>query len=239
MAKIVLLHGAWHGSWCFSKLEQELKNRGFEVELVDYPGHGEDHTPREELSIGGYIEKVTDVLKNQTEPVVFAVHSFGGMIGSQAVENAPENVKALVYIAAFLPCNGDTAMVLNRMIPDPPVNAHLCVDGGFCYIDSAAAKDMFYNDCSEEDAESSVPQLTVEPLSVWGVPLNLTEERFGSMPHYYVHTLQDKTIPIGLQRMWCDRAGMKNTFELDSSHSPFLSMPDKLADVLEQIANTN
>jgi len=77
LSKYVLIHGAWHGSWCWDKVSPLLKTKGHEVEAPDLPGHGKDKMSINEVTLDAYTEKLCKILDAQTEPVVLVGHSGG------------------------------------------------------------------------------------------------------------------------------------------------------------------
>ena len=95
---VVLVHGAWHGAWCFAALQAELDSRGIPSLAVDLPGHGASTAPLGDLH--GDAAALTEVLRTVRGPVVLVGHSYGGAVISQAA--IPSNVVHLVYLAAFV-----------------------------------------------------------------------------------------------------------------------------------------
>jgi pimeloyl-ACP methyl ester carboxylesterase len=108
MSTYVLIHGAWHGSWCWDSVVSLLKKEGHTVKVPNLPGHGGDKTPITELSLQAYTDCVCHILDAQSEPVILVGHSMGGVVITQAAEFRPEKIKILVYLAAFLPQNGES-----------------------------------------------------------------------------------------------------------------------------------
>ncbi len=107
MSNYVLIHGAWHGAWCWDKVVPLLEKEGHKVEAPDLPGHGNDKTPIPEISLQAYADRVCEILDAQSEPVILVGHSMGGVVITQAAENRPEKIKKLVYLTAFLLQNGE------------------------------------------------------------------------------------------------------------------------------------
>ncbi len=111
MARIVLVHGAFAGAWCWEPVLPGLRAAGHEVEAIDLPGSGMDETPVEEVSLDAYANRVCAVLAGG-RPAVLVGHSMGGMVITQAAARCPEHVAALVYLAAFVPADGQSLMEL-------------------------------------------------------------------------------------------------------------------------------
>src|SRR5579864_1849577 len=106
MMIFVLVHGAWHGAWCWERVVPQLETRGGRVIAPDLPGMGKDKTPLSKISLALWADFVADVITNQSEPVVLVGHSRGGIVISEAAERVPERIAMLVYLAAFLVPHG-------------------------------------------------------------------------------------------------------------------------------------
>lgn len=79
MAVYVLVHGAWHGSWCWDKVVSGLEAAGHTAHALDLPGHGGDATPLGEISLDSYVEHVGAILTALPEPAILVGHSLGGL----------------------------------------------------------------------------------------------------------------------------------------------------------------
>ena len=84
MSTYVLVHGAWHGAWCWHKIVARLEARGHTVVAPDMPGHGMDRTPIEQVTLEDIAARLTSIIDAQDEPVVLVGHSYGGTMISQA-----------------------------------------------------------------------------------------------------------------------------------------------------------
>ena len=110
MSTFVLIHGSWHGAWCWYKVIPRLERAGHRVIAPDLPSLGKDKTPISRVSLRLWTESVCQVLDAETEPVVLVGHSRGGMVISEVAESRPEKIKTLVYLCAFLLWNGESVM---------------------------------------------------------------------------------------------------------------------------------
>ena len=236
MSTFVLVHGAWHGAWCWEKVVPLLEEAGHEVVVPDLPGHGEDGTPFSELSMQGYADRVVRALDEQSEPVVLVGHSMGGIVVSLAAEARPDRIRRLVYLTGFLLEDGKTlisvaekdeeAIVLPNLVPND--------DGSAFTVQNL--KDVFYADCSDEDVERAESRLVPEPAFAFGTPVAVTDENFGRVPRAYVECVQDRAIGISAQRGMHGRLRCETVVSMDTSHSPFFSAPEELAGHLASMA---
>jgi pimeloyl-ACP methyl ester carboxylesterase len=102
MSTYVLVHGAWHGRWCWEKVVPLLKQAGHQVEILDLPEYGQDKTLLREITLATYTKRVCETLDAQAEPVILVGHSMAGIVITQVAEERPEKIKTLVYLTAFL-----------------------------------------------------------------------------------------------------------------------------------------
>jgi pimeloyl-ACP methyl ester carboxylesterase len=98
MSTYLLIHGAWHGGWCWNKVLSLLEARGHNVLAPDLPGHGHDTTPTATETLKSYTDRICEIASAQTEPAILAGHSMGGVAITQAGENCPKHIGALVYL---------------------------------------------------------------------------------------------------------------------------------------------
>ncbi|MGW1527008.1 alpha/beta fold hydrolase [Streptomyces sp. NPDC001588] len=270
---VVLVHGFWHGSWCWSLVSEQLASRGVASVAVDLDGHGlKSRSPRsrwrrpfdpgafavEPSPVAGItassaaaslVEQVRRV--GHGWPCLVVAHSMGGTVATAAAEQAPELFAELMYLAAFAPVGGmPTAhyiglpanageLVANGLSADPASVGALRFDTG----DSdrwAAIREAFYNDdIDRPTVEAAISMLTPDaPAGIASEPVTVTAERYGAVPHSYVVCARDNAIRPALQRLMIGEidaisAEPTTVVEFDSSHSPFLSQPAALAEVIQ------
>ena len=237
MTPIILVHGAWHGAWCWLRVLRELELRERGAVAVDLPGMGEDKTPPAEMSLDYWAMSIGEVLKRVNKPPLLVGHSMGGLAISQAAELNPDLIGGLVYLCAYLPKDGDT--LVGMAGPDAPgtslVEPVFSEDGSTVSLTDACLRPAFYDDCSDEDfafAKARLKPMGTRPAME---PVHLTAERFGRAPRYYIECLQDRAIPIERQRAMTAASPCREIFTLDTGHSPFLSAPSALSDILAGI----
>lgn len=234
----VLIHGGWHGAWCWSRVAAKLREAGHVVTAPDLPAHGDDRTPVEQASLKSYVHTVTDVLDASPQPVVLVGHSIGGMTISQAAEERPEKVRTLVYLSAFVMRDGETASsrrdansALNGLVQlEPSTGTPLLARLDASMPDRV--RNALYHDVNDVDVRNTLARLGPEPMAPWFEPLRLSAARFGAVDKVYLHCSDDRATTAAQQRSHAARWPMRKTVTLPSSHSPFLSMPGRLADAL-------
>jgi len=232
MSTYVLIHGSWHGAWCWFKVVARLEKAGHKVVAPDLPGLGRDRTPVAEISPDTWSDHVCRVLDGESDPVILVGHSLGGLIISQVAEKRPEKVRTLVYLTAILLRNGETLLRVARDEDDGTSwvipNLITSEDESYSYVRPEAIKDVFYHDCPDEDVALAGSLLVPVAMKPMKAPLAITDERFGRIPRVYIECLQDRATPPSLQKRMYSASPCQRIIPMDTSHSPFFSRPDEL-----------
>lgn len=236
MATFVLVHGAWHGGWCWEKLTPLLEQAGHTVVAKDLPGMGSDRTPFTDDVLGQWADAVAAQVEAATSPVILVGHSRGGLVISEVAERVGTKIARLVYLTAFLLPGGVslTANVMSRGEDTGPV---LVINEatGTCTVQPGTQQAVFYHLCSATDAAAAIERLCPEPLEPLVRGLRVTEERFGVVPRAYIEAAHDQAITLEHQREMQAVFPCSPVLHLESDHSPFYSMPEQLAVALLQL----
>lgn len=273
MRNVVLLHGAWHGAWCWNPITPRLAARGIPAVAVDMDGHGllarspesrwsEPFDPAAFATEPSPLSTVTAssagaALVEQIraigggDPCLVVAHSMGGAVATAAAQQAPELFGHLMYVTAFSPVSGLPAaayigtpenageQVAPLLAADPALVGALRLAG--VRANHAALREAFYNGIEPARADAAIGLLTPDfPMGVPGETIEITRDRYGTVPHSYVVCLRDNAVRPGLQRRLITEidavsAVPTKVFELDSSHSPFLSHPEELAGAIASV----
>lgn len=236
MATFVLIHGSWHGGWCFDPVRAILEGAGHDVIAPDLPGMGGDEAALRAVTLQGWADFAAGLCREAVQrPVVLAGHSRGGLVVSQAAETAPDAIDALVYICAMMLPDGTSRAMFKAMEgPNPAFDAIIApVHGGAgTIVDPDGARDVFAQLSPAGLVAAAMARLVAEPHGPRTTPLRLTAERFGSLPRTYVECTADRTIPIASQRRMQALVPGADIVTIDADHSPYLSRPAELAAVL-------
>lgn len=240
MAGFVLIHGSWHGGWCFDEVTRRLEAAGHRVLAPTLPGMGGNEAELRSVTLQGWADFAVAqcrALKDELNGglVVLAGHSRGGLVVSQAAETDPAAMDALVYICAMmLPDGMSRAQFKALEDPTPDFDALISpvYGGAGTVVDAACAGPVFAQLSPPELVAGALPRLLAEPHGPRSTPLHLTAERWGSLPRTYVETLHDRTIPVTSQRRMQAMSPGAKVVTLDADHSPYLSAPDALTAVL-------
>lgn len=238
VATVLLVHGAWHDARCFDRVVAALDERGVPAVAIDRPGHGASTEPLGDLATDA--EAARRAIAAIDGPVVLVGHSYGGAVISEAGD-AP-NVAHLVYLCALVLDTGEScgtagandgireAVGGGSDLGTPgAIQLH---DDGTMTVDAAIAPEAFYADCDPDTVAAAVAQL--QPQAAATLAATATRAAWRTTPSTYVVCSEDRAIAPSLQRFLARRC--THTIELPASHSPFLSMPERLADELARIA---
>lgn len=235
---VLLVHGAWHGRWCWGPVQAALTARGVRAEAVDLPGHGDDTGALGDLHDDA--ARVRAALDAFDEPVVLVGHSYGGVVVTEA--GVHPNVAALVYLAAFNLDAGESTMSVAiaasataalDQTGRPDVLAHLRVgDDGISTVDPAGARLLFYNDCADDVAAWAGAQLGPQPMATMMQTPDAVAWRH--RPSMYAVCTLDNIVHPELQRILARRSD--RVVEWATGHSPFLSRPDLVSELLATVA---
>ena len=272
----VFVHGAWHGGWCWSEVVRLLAERGYPSIALDLPGHGitarlpqaylqqpqnpaalaTEVSPLAALTLDDYrdhtVKMLRGVVEGSGERAILVGHSLGGATLSAVGEMAPELVKRLVYLTAFVPVTFNNvlaylqqpsfaaSLVPPLFVADPAVVGcarinHNSADPAY----AAADRNAFYGDVATPAFQAVANLLTPdEPIQAFTTPVVVTPQRWGRLPRTFIRCTEDRAIPIAVQdQMIQDADGFtpRNRFDrktLHTSHSAFAAAPQALTDLL-------
>lgn len=230
----VLVHGAWQAPYVWDAVRTHLVNKGHRVVVVELPGHGIDTTPAHKLTLDIYRDKVIEAISKTDGKVILVGHSMGGMVVTHVAEKVPSKISKLVYIGAFLPTSGQALTDLAFSDPDSKLGPLLIPSADQLTLD--VKRDsltwLFINDGSQTDKERVVTNYRAEPAIPFTNKVTLTDKGFGAVEKVYIKTLKDIVISPGLQDRMIAGAGIKTVYQVNTGHSPFLSQPQVVSDLL-------
>jgi pimeloyl-ACP methyl ester carboxylesterase len=230
MSTFVLIHGAWHGGWCWRAVRGLLEKSGHQVHAPSLTGLGErKHLARADIDLDTHIQDIVSILEvEDLKEVILVGHSYGGMVVTGAADRAPARIARLVYLDAFVPENGKCA--LDYVVPE------------------RAAR-------MREEGEKA-GSITPPPLSLWG--LTKPEHIDFVKPREVRHPYRTMAQPIKLSGntekipktfIYCasPATGSFDQFaamyrndpawkfhELPTGHDAMILMPERVAQILQE-----
>jgi pimeloyl-ACP methyl ester carboxylesterase len=223
MAGVVLVHGAWHGPWCWERVVPALEERGIAVRATELH---RGSLPADTAAVQADVDALAGGGR-----VVVCGHSYGGAVITGL---DPSRLSHLVYLCAFMLDEGETT--LDRLTDAPPTalaDAMVLSDDNTEFtIDPDGARRAFYADCTDDLVARSIARL--RPQAV--LPGGDSPERIAwrEVPSTYVVCEADESVHLDLQREMAARA--THTLSWPTSHSPFLSRPQLVIDLLGDLA---
>ena len=232
MKNYLLIHGAWGAAWEFNKVAELLSNDGHNVIALDLPGHGENNADIPDVTMHAYVNTVVETIEKLNDKVVLVGHSLAGAIISQVAEVIPEKIDRLVYVAAMLLKDGDSALEVMQNDPGGELlpNTIFSEDGTYATITDETVRNVLLNDVKDADyLDKVVPKFlfkqATEPFTAIA---NLSEEKFGSVDKYYIKASIDKVISPSAQDKMLSNWKTQKVVTLESGHFPLMSIPEQL-----------
>ena len=236
MAEFLLIHGSAHGAWAWCDVLPRLRARGHTARAIDLPGHGDNRTPVESVRLESYRDAIIGTLGENT---VLVGHSIAGYPITMAADAMPERIAALVYLCAYVPRPRHSLAAMRRAGPRQPLApAILRSEDGLSFtFDLGMAEELFYHDCPSEAVDFALDRLCPQPVRPQETPIGPTPNA-EALPWHYIVCVRDRAIPPEFQLKMCAGFESANVHRLATGHSPFLAAPDRLARLLEKIAES-
>lgn len=238
MATFILIHGAWHGGWCWEQVAPLLMAGGHQVLAPDLPGMGADTSEFGSDPLCKWADFVADLASKAEAPVILVGHSRGGLVISEVAERVPDRIDKLVYLTAFLLEEGQSLVEFAGRYPHvgPGAMIRPAADPSCLEIDLEPALPIFYGRASAASARAAAKRLTPEPMAALTTPVKISAERFGRVARVYIEATDDLVISLEMQREMQAALPCERVVTLDSDHSPFYSAPSELARALLGLA---
>lgn len=232
MATFALVHGAWHGGWCFERLASQLRRRGHDAVAPDLPCNDP------QAGAAAYADVVCAALGGHGDDVVVVGHSLGGITAPLVAERRP--VRRMVFVCALVPAPGrplsDVFGDPDLFPPGPGEQTARGDDGLSRWITDEDAIAAMYADCDPAEARAAVARLRPQAPLPSREPCPLT--RWPAVPASYLLCRDDMMVgPAWSRRIARERLGVE-AIEWPGGHSPMLARPAQLAELLVELAQT-
>jgi pimeloyl-ACP methyl ester carboxylesterase len=229
----VLVHGAWHGGWCWRRVADLLERQGHKVVTPTLTGLGErSHLMSRDINLDTHVTDVVNVLIwEDLKDVVLVGHSYGGWVISGAVERVLPRVASIVFLDAFVPDDGARGLDNTSEFSRKGILA--AIENGDISRPPPAAAVFAVNEKDRSWVDSKV---TPQPLGVALQPIRLTGARDRVAKKTYIRAAgwPEAIFDRYLSRCRADPAW--RTFEMPCGHDVMVDMPERLAEVLQEVA---
>jgi pimeloyl-ACP methyl ester carboxylesterase len=235
MARLLLVHGGLHGAWCWEPLVPKLSARGIETHLVELPGHGKRQ--HETATLDTYTKTVADEF---VPGDVLVGHSLGGAVITLAADVLGDAVGGLIYIAGYPVQEGrtiaesatysgtDLVSYLDKFDVRYSENKTSWWLGTF-----EGARRFFYHDCDELIARWAYDRLTPQQVAPSLEAVTLAQFDSLDLPITFIQCEEDRALAPEVAAEFAHRLGVEPVV-LPGAHSPFLSQPGVLAEVIQE-----
>jgi len=224
LPSLLLVHGSWHRPQHYRLLVDELAD--LDVHTVALPSNGDDPASLGDMYADAKV--IAAAARAIDGPVVVVAHSYGGVPTTQGLSHI-DNVVRIVYVCAFVLDEGQSlAAIGGEAIRDSWVVHE--TDGGLQYIEHRFPVEAFYGDVPTALAEQALAQLVHQSYVVVTQPV--TEAAWKTVPSTYIICDADTGLPPAVQEQFAKHASRIR--RMNASHSPFLSQPAALAQILRE-----
>jgi pimeloyl-ACP methyl ester carboxylesterase len=229
---IVLVHGAWADASSWNGETHRLQHAGYTVDAPANPLR----------SLSGDATYIASYLKSISGPIVLVAHSYGGAVITNAATGNP-NIKALVYINAFVPDQGESVLQLAEKNPGSKLPTSITTvpytdgttAGTDVYINQADFRAAFAADVPA--GKAALMAATQRPVTYAALTEASGVPAWKTIPSWYLVGLQDSAIPPATQEFMATRAG-SHTVEINSSHASLVSHPEPVTDLIIEAARS-
>ena len=234
MATYVLVHGAWHGGWCWQRVTPLLRAAGHEVFTPTLTGLGErSHLANAEIDLNVHIQDIVNVLAYEDlRKVILVGHSYGGMVITGVSERAAERLAHVFYLDAFVPRDGQALADLVASQFRDGLQQQAQATGGLLPPFPVSQYGVF----EEADARWVEPKLVPHPFKTLTTPVRLTNPTALALPRSYVYC---NNPAMGFFEAFAERTRTEKGWryhELATGHDAMVTMARPLADLLLALA---
>lgn len=233
-ATFVLIHGAWHGGWCWRRVEDRLRTRGATVFAPTLTGLADrDHLATPDVGLATHTADVARLVEVEgLSDIVLVGHSYGGMVVSAACEHIGSRVRSLVMLDAFVPMSGQSMLDVSPRSSAMVEAARARQEWRLAPIPAAAFK------VNEADRAWVDAQCTPQPLRTFTEPLSAAAAtaRDAVPSKAYIRATATESPWFDAALATARNTPGWRTFEVECGHDVMLDMPDRLTEILLEVA---
>ena len=228
----VLIHGAWHGGWCWDGVIKELEKQGHTAQAPTMPGHnpGDD---RSGITFDDYVDKISSVLAKQDSPVVLAGHSSAGSLLQMAAPKTPVIIQQLIFHNAFILPDGKCQfdLVPPEASEGMTAAANASPDNCVPVIEDFVRHQLMAGE-STEVQDALISRLVPQPMALFTTPVNTAEFEKLTIPKTVLFCKDDASLPPGAYLGMAQGLGDFKLVEVSGSHESIFTNPAVVAEGL-------
>lgn len=245
MAHFLLVHGAWHGAWCWQRITEALIRSGHRAHAVTLTGLGERaHLMSPAITLETHISDVVNAMESEElRDVVLVVHSYAGMLGTAVADRLPHRIKHLVYVDAVVPKVGESWSSTHASTTRQARLAAAQNNPDFSF----PAPDPAIFGLTDGDHQWVKRRQTAHPGHTYEAPLQFDPKRVAQIPRTFINCSRPALATIDVirtrvqdPRFW-DGAWLPGSrcVDLATGHDPMISAPAELTAVLQECSRLN
>ena len=228
----VLIHGAWHGGWCWDGVIKELEKQGHTAQAPTMPGHnpGDD---RSGITFDDYVDKISSVLAKQDSPVVLAGHSSAGSLLQMAAPKTPDKIQQLIFHNAFILPDGKCQfdLVPPEASEGMTAAANASPDNCVPVIEDFVRHQLMAGE-STEAQDALISRLAPQPMALFTTPVNTAGFEKLTIPKTVLFCKDDASLPPGAYLGMAQGLGDFKLVEVSGSHESIFTNPAVVAEGL-------
>ncbi len=230
----VLVHGAWHGGWCWARVAERLRARGHKVYTPTLTGLGErHHLLGPDITLQTLVQDIANVLVwEDLSRVTLVGHSFGGVVITGVADFMPERLLQLVYLDAFILPSGVSTF---DTLPDDVTDKLRAMAALQPQPSLPAPKPKSLGLFEPEDVGFVESRLTPQPLATYDTALQLHHPVGNGLPCTYIHCTTPSFAAVEGSRLWAKENTGWDWKELQTGHDAMVSAPGLLAECLDEL----
>lgn len=231
---MVLVHGAWHGGWCWKNVTPLLTAAGHRVYTPTLTGLGDRaHLARPDVNLDTHIQDVVAFLEMEDlREVMLVGHSYAGMVISAVAERARPRLRSLVYLDAFVPENGKRMI---DYIPQPERRAAMVKSGQETGYATPIPLKVF-GVTREDDLAWANPRIVKQPFHTFDQPVRLARPAASGLPRAFIACTNPASGTFDQFANVIKKDASWKFYDLPTGHDAMITVPQELARILQELA---
>jgi len=237
MKHFILIHGAWHGGWCWEGVIRILKKSGHTAEAPTMPGHspGDD---RSKVTFNSYVEKIIEVLKRQPRPVILVGHSSAGFLLQSAASKVSDKIERLVFHNAFILPDGMAQFdVVPPEIAQAMIAAAKVSPDNSVPVNEDFVRNVLMAGETKELQDALVKRLTPQPLALFTTKVSTGAFNRLTIPRTVLFCKDDVSLPHGAYLGMAQTLGKFDLIEIPGGHETLFTKPEAVVQELIRIGS--